>query len=109
MAGIGGFKSPLFRPGFAPLLRAFVPSPEGAWLSDDSVLACEREMKRAGVAQYMRPGDVVWDCALSSEGNVGRLVWDGSYLLVSRAFVPRMWCLGRLRLALLICAARPPA
>lgn len=31
----------------------------------------------------MRMGDVVWDVAVGDEGNVGRLVWDGSYLIVS--------------------------
>ncbi|KAF8960759.1 hypothetical protein BDZ97DRAFT_1905766 [Flammula alnicola] len=65
------FRSPLFRLRRAPLLRVFVPSPEGDWLSDKSVVECEAECKR----------DVVWDVAVGDEGNVGRLVWDGSYLL----------------------------
>ena len=77
------FRSPLFRLRRAPLLRVFVPSPEGDWLSDKSVLACEAECKRAGVTHLMRLGDVVWDVAVGDEGNVGRLVWDGSYLIVS--------------------------
>jgi hypothetical protein len=77
------FRSPLFRLRRAPLLRVFVPSPEGDWLSDKSVLACEEECKRAGVMHLMRFGDVVWDVAVGDEGNVGRLVWDGSYLIVS--------------------------
>ncbi|CAA7270483.1 unnamed protein product [Cyclocybe aegerita] len=75
------FRSPLFRLRRAPLLRVFVPSPEGDWLSDKSVLECEAECKRAGVAHLMRLGDVVWDVAVGDEGNVGRLVWDGSYLI----------------------------
>ncbi|KIJ91284.1 hypothetical protein K443DRAFT_655216, partial [Laccaria amethystina LaAM-08-1] len=29
----------------------------------------------------MRVGDVVWDVAVGDEGNVDRLVWDGSYLV----------------------------
>jgi hypothetical protein len=65
------------------LLRVFVPSPEGDWLSDKSVLECEAECKRAGVSKLLRMGDVVWDIAVGDEGNVGRLVWDGSYLIVS--------------------------
>jgi len=77
------FRSPLFRLRRAPLLRVFVPSPEGDWLSDKSVLECEAECKRAGVQDLLRMGDVVWDVAVGDEGNVGRLVWDGSYLLVS--------------------------
>lgn len=84
------FQSPLYRPGHAPLLRVFVPSPEGPWLSDDSVLACEKELKRAGVVSLLKPGDVVWDTAVSDEacfGNVGRLIWDGNYLIVSRSHV----------------------
>ncbi|KAG6910350.1 hypothetical protein DXG01_011419 [Tephrocybe rancida] len=75
------FQSPLFRLKRAPLLRVFVPSPDGDWLSDKSVLECEAECRRAGVRDLMRFGDVVWDVAVGDEGNVGRLVWDGSYLI----------------------------
>ncbi|KAI0646231.1 hypothetical protein C8Q79DRAFT_909127 [Trametes meyenii] len=73
--------SPLFRIRRAPLLQVFVPSPEGDWLSDASVLACERELRRAGVGHVLRPGDVVWDAAVGDEGNMGRMVWDGGYLI----------------------------
>ncbi|KIK70592.1 hypothetical protein GYMLUDRAFT_282397 [Collybiopsis luxurians FD-317 M1] len=76
-----GFRSPLFRTGRAPLLRVFVPSPEGDWLSDASVLECEAELKRAGILGAVRMGDVVWDMAVGDEGNVGRMIWDGSYLI----------------------------
>lgn len=79
----GTFQSPLFRLRRAPLLRVFVPSPDGDWLSDKSVLECEAECKRAGITNMMRVGDVVWDVAVGDEGNIGRLVWDGSYLIVS--------------------------
>ncbi|KXN92047.1 hypothetical protein AN958_10034 [Leucoagaricus sp. SymC.cos] len=75
------FRSPLFKLRRAPLLRVFVPSPEGDWLSDKSVLECEAECKKAGVTKLLRMGDVIWDIAVGDEGNVGRLVWDGSYLL----------------------------
>ncbi|TFK66474.1 hypothetical protein BDN72DRAFT_844319 [Pluteus cervinus] len=75
------FRSPLFRLRRAPLLRVFVPSPEGDWLSDKSVLECESECRRAGVMHLLRLGDVVWDVAVGDEGNVGRLVWDGMYLI----------------------------
>ncbi|EAU86636.2 hypothetical protein CC1G_07294 [Coprinopsis cinerea okayama7 len=75
------FRSPLFRLRRAPLLRVFVPSPEGDWLSDKSVLDCEAECKKAGVLHLMRMGDVVWDIAVGDEGNVGRLVYDGKYLI----------------------------
>ncbi|PCH37176.1 hypothetical protein WOLCODRAFT_83453 [Wolfiporia cocos MD-104 SS10] len=76
-----GFRSPLFSTRRAPLLQVFVPSPEGDWLSDDSVLMCEGELRRAGVIHLMRVGDVVWDVAVGDEGNMGRMVWDGGYLL----------------------------
>jgi len=82
----GGFKSPLFRLRRAPLLRVFVPSPEGDWLSDAGVLECETELRKAGILPLLRVGDVVWDTALGDEGNVGRLVWDGRYLIVGRVF-----------------------
>ncbi|KAI0316608.1 hypothetical protein OF83DRAFT_1060098 [Amylostereum chailletii] len=75
------FASPLFRPRRAPLLRVFVPSLEGDWLSDAAIVECENELRKAGVAQLMRPGDVVWDIAVGDEGNVGRLIWDGLYLI----------------------------
>jgi hypothetical protein len=54
-----GFRSPLFRVGRAPLLRVFVPSPDGDWLSDNSVLRCEAELREAGVFGPLRAGDVV--------------------------------------------------
>lgn len=47
------------------------------------MLACETELKKAGVLKLLRAGDVIWDIAVGDEGNVGRMVWDGSYLLVS--------------------------
>jgi len=77
----GGFRSPLFRLRRAPLLRVFVPSREGDWLSDAGVLECETELRKAGILPLLRVGDIVWDTALGDEGNVGRLVWDGRYLI----------------------------
>ncbi|CAE6495638.1 unnamed protein product [Rhizoctonia solani] len=77
----GDFRSPLFKAGGAPLLRVFVPSKEGAWLSDTSVLDCEKELKRAGALGVLRIGDVIWDAAVGDEGNAGRMVWDGNYLV----------------------------
>jgi hypothetical protein len=83
-AGRGpSFKSPLFRLRRAPLLRVFVPSPDGDWLSDDGVIACEDELRAAGIVGLLRVGDVIWDAAIGDEGNVGRLVWDGNFLIVS--------------------------
>lgn len=79
------FHSPLYRVGHAPLLRVFVPSPDSAWLSDESVMACEKELKRAGILSLLKVGDVVWDTAVSDDagfGNAGRLIWDGNYLIV---------------------------
>ncbi|KDQ08096.1 hypothetical protein BOTBODRAFT_119087 [Botryobasidium botryosum FD-172 SS1] len=80
-SALGSFRSPLHKPGRAPLLRVFVLSPEGAWLSDSSVVECEKELRKAGVIDILRPGDVVWDAAVGDESNDGRLVWDGNYLL----------------------------
>jgi len=76
------FASPIYQPKRAPLLRVFVPSPED-WLSDASVVECESELKRAGILHMLRPGDAVWDIAVGDEGNAGRMVWDGNFLLVS--------------------------
>ncbi|KAK7049882.1 hypothetical protein VNI00_005312 [Paramarasmius palmivorus] len=78
---VPSFHSPLYRPRRAALLRVFVPSPK-EWLSDESVLECEAELRRAGITSSIRLGDVVWDVAVGEEdGNVGRLIWDGSYLI----------------------------
>ena len=77
-----GFASPIYQLRRAPLLRVFVPSPE-EWLSDASVVECESELKRAGISHMLRPGDAVWDIAVGDEGNTGRMVWDGNFLLVS--------------------------
>lgn len=76
------FTSPIYQPRRAPLLRVFVPSQED-WLSDASVVECESELKRAGILHMLRPGDTVWDVAVGDEGNTGRMVWDGNFLLVS--------------------------
>lgn len=77
------FRSPLVKLRRAPLLRVFVPNPDSDWLSDTNVLECESELKKAGVTALLRPGDVIWDVAVGDEGNLGRMVWDGSYLIVS--------------------------
>ena len=34
------------------------------------------------VSKLLRAGDVVWDIALGDEGIVGKMVWDGGYLVV---------------------------
>lgn len=83
MRGVYRFRSPLFKLGHAPLLRVFVPNREGIWLSDDGVVRCEQELEKAGVSQFLKVGDVVWDVAIGDEGNVGRMIWDGQYLIVS--------------------------
>lgn len=85
----GSFRSPLFRMRRAPLLRVYVPSPEGDWLSDTSVLECEEELRRAGALGLLRVGDVVWDAAVGDEGNIGRLIWDGNFLIVRSFKIPR--------------------
>jgi len=74
------FRSPLYRPNRAPLLRVFVPSNE-QWLSDDGVVECEEDLRKAGVIGLLRMGDIIWDVAVGEDGNIGRLVWDGSYLI----------------------------
>jgi hypothetical protein len=82
------FRSPLYKPGHAPLLRVFVPSSEGQWLSDESVLQCEEELKNAEILSLLRVGDVIWDIAVGDEGNLGRMIWDGTYLIVSSLPLP---------------------
>jgi hypothetical protein len=62
------FRSALYHARRAPLLRVFVPSAEGDWLTDDGVLECEAELEKAGVRPFLREGDVVWDAAIGDEG-----------------------------------------
>ena len=59
-------------------------------LSDSSVIECERELKRAGVMGLLKVGDVVHDLAAGDDGNTGRLIWDGNYLIVRAIAPPRM-------------------
>ena len=47
------------------------------------MLQCKAELRHAGVADMLRIGDLVWDVAVGDEDNVGRMAWDGSYLIVS--------------------------
>ena len=47
------------------------------------MLEGETECRKAGVLHLMRIGNVVWNVGVDDEGNVGMLVWDGSYLIVS--------------------------
>ena len=90
------FASPIYQPRRAPLLRVFVPSLE-EWLSDASVVECESELDRAGICKMLRPGDTVWDIAVGDEGNAGRMVWDGNFLLVGVFY---FWSLHRIFKAL---------
>ena len=76
------FRSPLFKLRRAPLLHVFVPSPDGDWLSDNSVLECESQLRWAGVMKPLQPGDIIWNVAVGDEGNIGRLVWDGNFLIM---------------------------
>ncbi|KAN0061543.1 hypothetical protein ACQY0O_006390 [Thecaphora frezii] len=70
-----------WRPGRAALFRVWVPSTEeGGWLSDSELSKCERELFIAGVWSFMQRGDVVWDCAVGDERNVGKYLFDGRYL-----------------------------
>ncbi|EPQ31681.1 uncharacterized protein PFL1_01014 [Pseudozyma flocculosa PF-1] len=70
-----------WKPGRAALFRVWVPScEEGGWLSDAELSRCERELFIAGVWSFLKRGDVVWDCAIGDERNVGKYMFDGRYL-----------------------------
>jgi hypothetical protein len=40
-------------------------------MSDETIMECEKEIKRAGILNLIRAGDVVWNTAVGDEGNVG--------------------------------------
>jgi hypothetical protein len=89
------FRSPLYRPRHAPLLRVFVLSPEGPWMSDNTIVECEKELKRSCSGakgrlskSLLKVGDIVWNCAVTDEANLGRSVWDGNYLIVRASNLP---------------------
>ncbi|KAL9934592.1 hypothetical protein V8E36_006367 [Tilletia maclaganii] len=69
-----------WKPGRAALFQVWVPCANGSWLSDEELTRCEAELFKAGIWSNLQRGDVVWDCALGEEGNMGRLVYDGQFL-----------------------------
>lgn len=78
-------KSPLpcpWKPGRAATWRVWVPSRDiqGGWLTDEELTRCEQELFKSGVWKFLKKGDVVWDCALSSQQNVGKYIFDGNFL-----------------------------
>ena len=46
----------------------------------------EKKVKAVGKGRLgknlLRIGDVVWNCAIGDEGNFGRSIWDGNFLIV---------------------------
>ncbi|KAG8911175.1 hypothetical protein FRC02_006748 [Tulasnella sp. 418] len=71
----------LYTAGCAALLKVFVPSPEGWWLSDATVVDCRKQLERADVLGLLQVGDIVWDVAAGERRNDGRMIWDGKYWL----------------------------
>ncbi|KAK0531995.1 hypothetical protein OC834_002757 [Tilletia horrida] len=69
-----------WKPGRAALFQVWVPCASGSWLSDEELTRCEAELFKAGIWNHLKRGDVVWDCALGEEGNMGRLIFDGQFL-----------------------------
>ena len=78
-------KTPLpcpYKPGRAATWRVWVPSRDiqGGWLTDEELTRCEQELFKSGVWKMLKKGDVVWDCALSSQRNDGKYIFDGNFL-----------------------------
>lgn len=94
------FRSPLYKPHHAPLLRVFVLSPDGPWLSDATIMECEKELKRSCTGAkgrlskgLLKIGDIVWNCSVGDEANLGRSIWDGNYLIVRVTGISYILCL----------------
>lgn len=58
-------------------------------MSDETILDCETELKRSCTGSkgrmgknLLRVGDVVWNCSIGDEANLGRSIWDGNFLIV---------------------------
>lgn len=70
-----------WKPGRAAHFRVWVPpqDPNG-WLSDDELALCEQELYKAGIWNFLKRGDVVWDVAVGDKMNEGKYVFDGQYL-----------------------------
>ncbi|GAA5992098.1 hypothetical protein JCM5350_006346 [Sporobolomyces pararoseus] len=76
-------KQTVYKAPRAPQLRVWVPTAKGqSWMSDQELIECERELFRSGkgVWAQLRKGDVVYNTAIESFGNCGRLLFDGRYL-----------------------------
>ncbi|KDN47761.1 hypothetical protein K437DRAFT_92302 [Tilletiaria anomala UBC 951] len=71
-----------WKPGRAASFRVWVPCADfqTGWLSDDELTRCEQELFKSGVWKLLRKGDVVWDCALGSQRNEGKYIFDGNFL-----------------------------
>lgn len=67
----------VYKLGRAPCLRVWVPTGRGTgaqWMSDDELIETEKEIWRAGAWTELERGDVVWNVAISTLGNVGKLI-----------------------------------
>ncbi|KAH8921632.1 hypothetical protein BT69DRAFT_311325 [Atractiella rhizophila] len=71
--------TPIWKPGRAASLRVWVPT-KTAWMSDQELVECEREVYRAGVWSHVRKGDMIWNVGCGDFGNEGKLLFDGKYL-----------------------------
>lgn len=70
-----------WKPGRAALYRIWVPASDASgWLSDEELSQCETELFRAGVWNFLRRGDVIWDTAVGESMNEGKYLFDGHYL-----------------------------
>lgn len=70
-----------WKPGRAAFYRVWVPASDpNGWLSDEELNQCESELYKAGIWNFMKKGDVVWDTAVGDRMNEGKYIFDGHYL-----------------------------
>jgi len=73
-------KSP-WKPGRAAFYRVWVPASDpNGWLIDAELTECESQLYKAGIWNFLKKGDVVWDTAVGDQVNEGKYIFDGHYL-----------------------------
>ncbi|UZJ54024.1 hypothetical protein CBS101457_003344 [Exobasidium rhododendri] len=70
-----------WKPGRAAYYRVWVPASDpNGWLTDAELSQCEAQLFKAGVWNFLKRGDVVWNTAVGDRLNEGKYIFDGHYL-----------------------------
>ncbi|PLW38094.1 hypothetical protein PCASD_11810 [Puccinia coronata f. sp. avenae] len=76
---IQNYPTSLFCPGQAAVFRLWIPCATTR-MSKCEMLKCEVEVLRSGIRSLVQRGDIFFNLALGSSGDVGKLIYDGQHL-----------------------------